>query len=173
MQTIKRLLKKAIKEEKDLYISILEYRNTPVVGTASPAQLLMNRRLRSIIPSTTKQLELKLQNQREIRDVSSRNKLLQKIAFDKHSKPLKPLHVGNSVSVRMRNGTWEPAVITDMSSTPRSYVVQTENGEYRRNRKDLRQVPTIKAEPDFDIEPTGETTIDQVKPVACNYKNNI
>ena len=37
VQTIKRLMKKAKEEEKDLYLILLELRNTPVHGLASPA----------------------------------------------------------------------------------------------------------------------------------------
>ena len=56
VQTVKDPLTKAKKYGKDPYISLLEYRNTPVDGLGSPAQLLMNRRLRSVIPTTTAQL---------------------------------------------------------------------------------------------------------------------
>ena len=55
VQTVKNLLMKAHTEGRDPYISILEYRNTPVDQIGSPAQLLMSRRLRSVI-STTKSL---------------------------------------------------------------------------------------------------------------------
>ena len=37
VQTLKRLMKKAHKEGKDVFQSLLDYRNTPVVGNASPA----------------------------------------------------------------------------------------------------------------------------------------
>ena len=46
IQTVKNLLRKAGDEGKDPYISLLEYRNTPVSGMQeSPAQLLMSRML--------------------------------------------------------------------------------------------------------------------------------
>ena len=51
IQTLKRSLKKADYEGKDPYLSLLEYRNTPVARLPySPAQILMSRRLRSKIP---------------------------------------------------------------------------------------------------------------------------
>ena len=40
VQTIKQLMKKAKEEKKDVYLSLLELRNTPVHGTMSPAQQL-------------------------------------------------------------------------------------------------------------------------------------
>ena len=50
VQVIKRLLEKAQSDGKDPYISLLELRNTAVDNLASPAQLLMNRRLKSSSP---------------------------------------------------------------------------------------------------------------------------
>ena len=48
IQTLKRVLKKADYENKDSYLSLLEFRNTPVSGLPySPAQILMSKRLRS------------------------------------------------------------------------------------------------------------------------------
>ena len=46
------------KQTRDPYLSLLEYRNTPVDNFKSPAQLLMSRRLRSILPSTNQQEQL-------------------------------------------------------------------------------------------------------------------
>ena len=60
VQTAKALMDKAHAQRTDPYLSLLEYRNTPVDGLKSPAQLLMSRRLRSILPTTDKQLEPEL-----------------------------------------------------------------------------------------------------------------
>uniref|UniRef100_A0A0E9R9M0 Uncharacterized protein n=2 Tax=Anguilla anguilla TaxID=7936 RepID=A0A0E9R9M0_ANGAN len=51
---------KAHAQRSDPCLSLLEYRNTPVDGLRSPAQLLMSRRLRSILPTTEKQLQPEL-----------------------------------------------------------------------------------------------------------------
>lgn len=58
MQTAKRLLEKAKTDGKDPYLGLLEYRNTPT-DIGSPAQRLMSRELRSILPVTKKQLRPK------------------------------------------------------------------------------------------------------------------
>ena len=51
--TIKQLLRKA----EDLYIALLEYRNTPVSGIGlSPSQMLNSRRRNSKLPTTAKLL---------------------------------------------------------------------------------------------------------------------
>lgn len=54
VQISKRILDKAKAENKDPYLSLLEYRKAPVDNLKSPAQLLMSRRLRSILPATPK-----------------------------------------------------------------------------------------------------------------------
>ncbi|RXN07244.1 sec1 family domain-containing 2-like protein [Labeo rohita] len=45
VQIAKSILTKAKMDRKDPYLSLLEYRNTPVDNFKSPAQLLMSRRL--------------------------------------------------------------------------------------------------------------------------------
>ncbi|KAJ8274653.1 hypothetical protein COCON_G00092780 [Conger conger] len=57
VQTAKHILDKARAENRDPYLSLLEYRNTPVDNLTSPAQLLMSRRLHPILPATAKQLQ--------------------------------------------------------------------------------------------------------------------
>ena len=48
VQITKRLIEKARRDGRDPFLSLLEYRNTPIDDKASPAQLLMSRRLRSV-----------------------------------------------------------------------------------------------------------------------------
>ena len=63
IQTLKRILKKADYENKDPYLSLLQYRNSPVAGLPySPAQILMSKRLRSKIPCALNLLELCIVN---------------------------------------------------------------------------------------------------------------
>jgi hypothetical protein len=52
VQTVKNLLQKVKASGEDRYLSLLSYRNTPVSDAGSPAQLLMNRRLRTDLPTT-------------------------------------------------------------------------------------------------------------------------
>ena len=49
----KRILKKSIRAGTDPYLTILDYRNTPTQGmTTSPAQRLMSRRTKTLLPTT-------------------------------------------------------------------------------------------------------------------------
>ena len=63
VQTAKRIVMKATASDRDPYIALLEYRTTPISDCGkSTAQLLMSRRLRSILPSTPASLQPVLVN---------------------------------------------------------------------------------------------------------------
>ena len=53
VKTVKRILKKSIRAGTDPYLAVLDYRNTPTQGTTtSPAQRLMSRRTKTLLPTT-------------------------------------------------------------------------------------------------------------------------
>ena len=56
VQTVKSMLKKVEESGEDVYLALLDYRNTPMDGV-SPAQALMNRQLKSTIPTTPEHLK--------------------------------------------------------------------------------------------------------------------
>ncbi|CAC5408775.1 unnamed protein product [Mytilus coruscus] len=62
VQTIKNMLKKS----DDEYNSLLSYRTTPLANGYSPAELLMGRKLRTLVPVAPKNLAPKLPNTREL-----------------------------------------------------------------------------------------------------------
>ena len=58
VQTIKNIYRKCIKDGSDTNLALLAYRNTTINELeASPAQLLMSRKLRSRVPMTQNQLK--------------------------------------------------------------------------------------------------------------------
>ena len=63
----KRLLSKTRESKGDISLSLLEYRNTPICGSASPDQFLLGRSLHSVLPVTTIHLVQKAPNNQEIR----------------------------------------------------------------------------------------------------------
>ncbi|XP_069133142.1 uncharacterized protein [Argopecten irradians] len=136
VQTIKNFLRKAEESNGDPYISLLEYRNTPLSGTQySPAQLLMSRCLRSKLPTVRETLSPKVARGATVQLNSRQDQ--QKHHYDKRTKPLSPLKHGDSVRIRTEK-TWEPAQVQYKRSEPRSYMVTTPDGRhYRRNRRDL------------------------------------
>ena len=53
---IKQLLKESTADQRDPYLSLLEYRSTAVNNIGSPAQLTMSRRLNSVLLCAAEQL---------------------------------------------------------------------------------------------------------------------
>ena len=133
----KHLLTKTRESKGDISLSLLEYRNTPICGSASPAQLLMGRSLRSILPVTTKHLAQKAPNNQEIRNKILNNQTNQATFYNRQAKALPPLTTGDHVRIQ-KEGKWDPAVITQKHDE-RSYTVKTNDGEYRRNRVHLNK----------------------------------
>ena len=155
VQTVKRLLNKAKTDGQDLYLCLLEYRNTMVDNLASPAQLLMGRRLRTKIPVATSQLQPKVVDPCLVRKKQKERKAHQKQYYDKGSRQLPDLKEGERARVQIP-GKWKPVVVMDKAITPRSYIVKTEEGRLlRRNRKHLmklhEQSPESEPEPDIPI----------------------
>lgn len=139
VQIVKRLFEKAKADKKDPYISLLEFRNTPLECGFSPSQLLNSRRLRSILPSTGVQLLPKLVDKAKVKQELHKRQEKQKHYYDAGARPLKEVKVGETVRLKDRNGIWQPAVVTTKHDE-RSYVVETESGtNYRRNRRDLQK----------------------------------
>ena len=54
VKVTKNLLKKALRDSRDPWVALLEYRNTPVetIGS-SPAQRLMSRRTKTLMPTAS------------------------------------------------------------------------------------------------------------------------
>ena len=66
---------------------------------------------------------------------------------------LRKLQTGDKVFVKDPNSTYR-GVVSDTSNTPRSYVIQTPSGLFRRNRRMLTKIPK---KPDEDGKSEKET----------------
>lgn len=139
VKTAKRILTKAKKAGTDHHMAFLDHRNTPTHGlTTSPAQRLHNRRTRTLLPMSETLLRPKV-----INDADSMKRQLDKRAeqYNKTAKDLKPLEEGDIVRMKplvQGQKGWTKAVVTKRLDE-RSYVVETPNGVYRRNRVHLKK----------------------------------
>ena len=157
---MKRLLTKAKASNQDPYLSLLSYRNTPFQQMGSPAQLLMNRRLGTDLPTRHKELLPKLTDLKATRKALEQRKLKQKRYYDHSAKELPLLNPNDSVRICHKE-KWEPAVVIDLDETPRSYHVRTPDGStFRQNRRHLLQVPKLE---DNEQIATAETTMTNVE----------
>jgi len=142
VQTVKNLMKKAVHHGNDLHLALLDFCNTPRADAiGSPAQLLMGRWTKALLPSTSTLLEPKTVNPSVVQRKLALSKAQQKIYYDRHTRPLPELLVGESVLMQTKDGRWKPAVVTSINQTaPRSYFIRTPEGnQYRRNRQQLRK----------------------------------
>ena len=163
VQTVKRLWKKA----KDRYKALLDYRSTPLEGVnLSPAQLLLGRRPRNMLPAARQLLASTTYCHDQVRQRFQAEKNRQKHYYDRLSvRPLPPLVPGDPVRMSPLPGSksWLPAKVVQRHQSPRSYVVEcTGNGrKYRRNRRQLRKstdadITSSQRSGDTDFpEPTG------------------
>lgn len=142
VETAKNILKKAREDRKDPNIALLDFRNTPIDGVGlSPAQLLMGRRTRTRLPTSPKLLK-PMYDADTIRTRLTEKQQKQKSYYDKTAKPLPTLQPGEHV--RLRNddkGVWVPATVKRATSEPRSYVVESNGRDYRRNRRHILKEP--------------------------------
>jgi transposase InsO family protein len=137
VKIVKNLFKKAIADEKDPWLALLDYRNTPTEGIkSSPCQRLMSRRTRTLVPVSTNLLYPEL-----VEGVQERLQLRRQKAksyFDKNTKILPDLDIGQEIRVAgQRKKTWQLGKCLEKLSD-RSYVVQTDGETVRRNREDIR-----------------------------------
>ncbi|PFX22499.1 Receptor-type tyrosine-protein phosphatase F [Stylophora pistillata] len=145
----KNILKKSRFE--DPYLALLAYRNTSQQGYQySPAQRLMSRKLRDIIPTAASQLfpqaALGQVTMRNIKERRARSKA----HYDKRaSGPLKPFAPREKVFLEPRpTNKSQPWIYGEVIEQPtsRSCVVKTAMGPIRRSHAQIREARTEPAE---------------------------
>ena len=153
----KNILQKSRKE--DPYLALLAYRNTPQQGyNYSPAQRLMSRRLKDIIPTTHHQLTPQAASPSLVHgDIAERRRRSMVQYKKRASQPLREFSKGEKVFVKPRPGNkHQPWIYGEVigSTAPRSCTVNTSAGPVRRNHTQIREA---KAEPEEKLEDRLET----------------
>ncbi|ROL51227.1 Tripartite motif-containing protein 29 [Anabarilius grahami] len=172
VQTVKNLLKKA-QSQCDPYIALLEYRNTPMEGIGlSSAQLLMGRRLRTKLPTSSALLTTETMLQ--VHEQLEQRQKKQKQYYDRMAKYLPDLQPGEGI--RMQKGdSWKPAVVLEKHEQPRSFVVKTPDGKlFRRNRRHLRKTRETDSstfEKSADMDTDSQQSVDASQSNALDSKD--
>lgn len=130
-------------------MALISYRWTPCPTTGvSPYELLMGRRIRTTFPTLEKNLQLKWPNRTAVKIKDAMEKAKQAFYYNRRhgARPLPALHRGDTVLTKLdHQKAWTtPATILSESSTPRSYVISTQQGNMlRRNRCHLQARTTF------------------------------
>ena len=125
VQTVK---KQSLSEQKDFSTSFVGFQkcshSNDTVG--SPAQHLIWRHTKTLLPTTAKLLAPKMIQPATVKaNLSQKNQ--QKFYYDLHSKPLSDLNKGDKVMFQCGKHR-KPAVVDDICSEPWSYIITTPDG---------------------------------------------
>lgn len=115
---------------------LLEYNTTPVASMGvSPTQLFFGRQLKSRLPSSGALLLCNNLDEDHVTDKIERKRRYQKHYYDRSSKPLPVLDIGDKVIFKKCGKEWHYGQIVRMVNS-RSYIVRDSFGNhFRRNRR--------------------------------------
>ena len=134
---------------KDPYLALLSYRATPLPWcNLSPAQLLMGRRIRTVVPEADEVLIPNWPNLAEFKKVDESYRKKLKHQYDRRHSVRELPEFADDAEVFITDGR-SPNVVPGriiQSAGTRSYSVETPTGISQRNRCHLHQRPVETSE---------------------------
>ena len=151
IQTIKKILNKALHDNKDVHLTLLEYKNMPISDELpSPAEIMFGRKLKGILPHIYNNVP---ENYLKVRQQLQDKQNYEKAYYDRGAKHLEPLHNQDKVFIHGEKKPYEKAIVLSPAQRPRSYRLVKENGLIvERNRRDI-----FKGTEDMDFQVRDET----------------
>ena len=152
-----RTVKNILKKNSDPYLGLMAYHATPLQNGTSPCQLLMGREIRTTLPRISAGSV-----PANIREREERYRRQQAVTFNRRhgATELPTLNEGETVLIRDQNRRGQ---VIEQSTSPRSYVVQTDQGStIRRNRGSLIALPSPQP-----TQPETQTERETVTPELC------
>ncbi|CAL1273033.1 unnamed protein product [Larinioides sclopetarius] len=143
VKIVKNINKKSFKDKDDIWLSILNWRNTLTVNmSSSPVQRLISSRIISLLPTSDKLVRPQVQHF-DVPDKITLKRKEDKKYYDRNSKQLPELEVGKEVFVRVpttskEDNKWKRGSIVGVHNS-RSYDINTEDKTIRRNKNWLKQ----------------------------------
>ena len=137
----KKLLESCKRDGTDPMLALLNIRNIPRDDTlGSPAQRLMSRRTRGILPISKPLLDPTPRDSTQVQQRIEQRRYQQKRYYDKTATHLPPLHNDQTVRIQTPKGYDRLAVVKGHAAGPRSYIVTEDGKDYVRNRRHLKAV---------------------------------
>lgn len=155
VRSAKELMEKSKWDGTDVFLKLLNLRNIPRDGIlGSPAEILLSRQTRTTLPIDRKLLVPSTKSHVMVRNRLAQKRHQQKRDYDKSSKPLRPLFKGEVVRLQTPQGYKKVGIIKDICKEPRSYLVESEGRDYRRNRRHILPVPETLPQQNEWIQPS-------------------
>lgn len=152
VKTVKRLLLKAKLAGQCPYLALLDHRNTPSQGLdTSPAQRLLSRRTRTLLPTKASLLQPKVE---QVQQGLKHKQERQCAYYNRSARDLDTLKPGDHVRIQPfePHTVWRRGTVRRVVDA-RSYDVQLQSGGVlRRNRKHLRRADGQALSEPMDIE---------------------
>ena len=139
VQTVKSMIKKCKEGGEDIYLALLDLRNTPRDDTTgSPMQRLHGRRAVTSLPTAESLLKPGTKEPSAVHEKMLEYRRRQKLYHDRGAKRLPSLKPSDAVRVWSPEG-WKPAELLKPHQQPNSYLIKAgqQGRTYRRNRRDL------------------------------------
>ena len=162
----------------DSYLAILDHRNTPSQGfLSSPAQRLMSRRTKTLLPTASVLLRPEVVDARHTERDMRRSQNKQATYYNKRASDRQVLEEGDTVRLqpfRLGRRDWSRGTIVKRLDE-RSYVVDTPTGVLRRNRQHLRKTREHQQAaviPDPQILPSAREVTPAIDRPAQSASNN-
>lgn len=163
----KTLIKKAAKSGKEIFLSLLNWRNTPNKIGSSPVQRLYSRKTRGLLPMLEEGLRPTVQFSVGKKIVA--NKEHSKLHHDASARKYGSLDVGQPVYVNLQRpnskNVWEKGEVVYRFSD-RSCLLNVNDHLYRRNRVDIR---SHVGQP--DSAESSDPEVHQHEPVPADVNN--
>lgn len=138
VQTLKKLVKKSIEDNKDIHLALLQLRNTPTFGTSSPSEILMSRATRNpLLPTPIIKLKSHVIDKNEYNQFLNNKQIKQSNYYNKKRgvKTLSILKPNTRVLVQLKpKSIWQPGKIVQVLGERRYKVLVDNKGTYVRNR---------------------------------------
>lgn len=139
IQTVKKMLNKALEDGLDWNKCLMEYRNTPISELIpAPAEILFKRKVKSLIPSMSNS---KVKDTSQIKEELIKRSEKQKIVYDRTARKGEHFEVGDKVWIQIRNENkfWSKGLIIEKGTNDRNFKVKVVNGgTLLRNRRFLK-----------------------------------
>lgn len=121
------------------------------------------------MPISRRLLEPKSMNSKMIHTHLSKKREGQKRFYNRGSRPLSPLQDSRVVHLQTEKGHDRIGIIKRATAKPRSYLVESEGREYRRNRRHL--LPVAETPPTAELDPGSPTDSSTEKDSIENVLN--